>query len=180
MSSSAIQNPKSKIQNLPFPDGVWFVPLTGVTVGMPNAEEAVVSAILQALQATPVGQRTPRQQLFSYLQPKQLLLVLDNFDHLPAATALLQGLLQSAPQLSLLVTAQNRLRLKAEVVIPLAGLSVPEQDNDPQAMEYESVRLLRERAGLKLALIGVNSIGDRQTKALVLVVCMRARVNRAW
>lgn len=135
------QSPMSK-----FPDGIWFVPLAGATVGLPDPEVVVVSAILQAIQVTPVGATPPRQHLVNALQQKQVLLVLDHFDHLAAATPLLTALLQSAPHLFLLLTAQTALGLVAEVVTPLAGLAAP-QDHEPQALEYSSIRLLRERTG---------------------------------
>ncbi len=134
-------------QPVPFPDGVWFVPLAGVTRERPDEVESLVNAILLALPVTPTGRTTPRQQLVNYLRPRHVLLVLDHFDPLPEAAALLTSLLQAAPHLSLFVTAQTELRLEIEVVLPLTGLPTPARDDDPQAVAYSSIRLFRERAG---------------------------------
>lgn len=130
-----------------FPDGVWFVPLAGVTMAWSAPEAALAGAILQALAVTPTGSRAPQQQLVAYVQHKQLLLVLDQVDPLSATTDWLAWLLQSAPQLSLFITTPRPLHLKSEVVMSLAGLPTPAHDDDPQALAYDSLRLLRERAG---------------------------------
>ena len=61
----------------------------------------------------------------STCRDKQLLLVLDNFEHLLDATDLLTDLLRSAPRLKQLVTSRVRLNLRQEWLLPLAGLDLP-------------------------------------------------------
>ena len=109
-----------------FPDGVHFVPLAPL-----SAPEHIPAAILQSLQL-PMGGNSPRAQLLGYLQEKQLLLVLDNFEHLllPSPDAVAGGenlvveLLQAAPQVKLLVTCRERLNVQGEAVFVLGGLPV--------------------------------------------------------
>jgi DNA-binding SARP family transcriptional activator len=59
-----------------FQDGVFFIPLAGV-----NAAELLVSSIAEALQLPIYGAEDPKAQLLNYLRPKEMLLVLDNFEH---------------------------------------------------------------------------------------------------
>ena len=67
----------------------------------------------------------PTAQLLAYLAHKELLLVLDNFEHLLANAGLLPQMHQAAPELTLLVTSRERLRLPGEQLLPLHGLDYP-------------------------------------------------------
>jgi len=108
-----------------FPDGVYFVPLASLA-----APEEIVPAIAEAVGFPfQADGRRPRQQLFDYLRPKTMLLLLDNFEHLlaedqPDGAALAADLLSHAPQLKLLVTSRERLNLVEEQGYPLGGLDV--------------------------------------------------------
>lgn len=108
----------------PFADGVWFVPLAGLTVDATiDAANAVATAIAQALAFTFVASKeSPAEQLCQYLRPKALLLVLDNFEHLGAGVSLVVELLQQAPGVRLLVTSRAALRCQAEQIVRLSGL----------------------------------------------------------
>lgn len=103
-----------------FRDGAWFVDLAPVV-----APDDIAGAIARTLNApsSPTGQ--PLQHLISFLRPRQLLLLLDNVEHLLAGVDLLPTLLQAAPQLKLLVTSRERLNLSEEWLLPLEGLEVP-------------------------------------------------------
>src|SRR6185503_10589109 len=78
-----------------FADGVWLVELA------PLAEPALVaSTTAGVLGLAPVPGRTPLAQLLDFLQPKRLLLVLDNCEHLLQASAeLAESLLRACPKL---------------------------------------------------------------------------------
>jgi len=62
-------------------------------------------------------------EIADYLHTRQLLLVLDNFEHLLAATDLLIYLLQNTEQVKILVTSRERLYLREEWLLPITGLS---------------------------------------------------------
>ncbi|MCX6045899.1 MAG: BTAD domain-containing putative transcriptional regulator, partial [Chloroflexi bacterium] len=64
-----------------FSDGVWFVPLAGVTPGA-NLADRLAVAVGAALNLTFVNIESLTAQLFAQLRNKQLLLLLDNFEHL--------------------------------------------------------------------------------------------------
>ena len=77
-----------------FADGVFFVPLAGLQSG-----ELVVPAIAQALKFDFRPQGDLRQQLLDYLREKQILLVLDNFEHLLAGAGLVSEILRLASKI---------------------------------------------------------------------------------
>lgn len=111
-----------------FPDGVFLVPLEHL-----HAPELLAPAIADALGLTIEGSDEPQTQLARYLHDKELLLLLDSFEHLlPGAQALSQ-LLRSAPGVTLLVTTRARLDLHGEWLVELGGLAVP--DDQGAALE---------------------------------------------
>lgn len=103
-----------------FADGVCFVPLSAV-----SDPDLVIPAIAQAL-----GQQTGNRPIFeivqSYLHNKSLLLVLDNFEQVIKAASYLGALLSSCPQLKLLVTSREALRIQGEQQFLVAPLEVPD------------------------------------------------------
>jgi predicted ATPase/DNA-binding SARP family transcriptional activator len=102
-----------------FQDGVYFIPMVSL-----SDTAQIVSAIANVLHFTLQGQdsRTPEQQLFGYLQNKQLLLILDNLEHLLADIGLVSELLQAAPQVQIVATSRERLQLRGEQILTLDGL----------------------------------------------------------
>jgi predicted ATPase/DNA-binding SARP family transcriptional activator len=125
-----------------FPHGVCFVSLVSA-----SAAELVASVVLQALGESPAGRLSPQEQVIDYLARRQLLLILDNFEHLLAvmpatatgddAATLLSQWLEAAPGLKLIVTSRERLNLHDEWLLPLVGLEVPAQQD---AVEHAGFR----------------------------------------
>ena len=114
----------------PFPGGVYFVSLADLSApANATLADPFILALIAALQLPRETARSPRQQLLDYLQPKRLLLLLDNFDTVLAAdggaTALLAVLLRDAPGVHFLVTSREPLRLYGEQVYTVPGLAVP-------------------------------------------------------
>lgn len=115
-------------QALPgYADGVWLVPLMGVT-----SPDLFLYAISEALQL-PSSNMEPQKLLANALRSKQLLLILDNFEQLAPVAGLLTGLLQAAPQVTALITSRQRLNLYGECVFSLTGLDLPAQA-DPESI----------------------------------------------
>jgi predicted ATPase/DNA-binding CsgD family transcriptional regulator len=105
-----------------FADGAVFASLASV-----ETEEAIVPSLVQALRFTPVAGSEggdAKSQLLDFLHDKAMLLVIDNFEQLLESASLLAELLSAGPQMKLLVTARERLRLQVEYVYPLGGLSL--------------------------------------------------------
>lgn len=102
-----------------FHDGIFFIPLAGLSEG-----ERIVSVIAAALQ---IQLEHRESQLINYLRAKQILLVLDNFEHLLESSDLVIRILQAAPQGKILITSRERLGLQREQVYPLQGLPVGDE-----------------------------------------------------
>lgn len=107
-----------------FPDGIWFVPLAGIPAGT-NATEQIAGAIAQAIDLSLTGGDPLAEQLLRALNEQQLLLILDNFEHLVTEQTFLFELIQTAQQVQVLVTSREQLHLHAEFLYPVAGLPVP-------------------------------------------------------
>ena len=103
-------------------DGVWFVPLAGV-----GNDEYLPAAIAEVLGLQFAGSLEPAVQLRNFLRDKDVLLALDNFEHLlPEGLGLILDLLRHAPGVTLLVTSRERLNVGPETVLSLQGLG-PEE-----------------------------------------------------
>lgn len=125
-----------------FPDGVFFVDLVGL-----SAATAIPGAIAAALefQFQP-GPVSPGDQLTGFLADKQLLLVLDNFEHLVDGLDLVHDLLAAAPAVKVLATSRVILGLDWEWVYHVQGLPVPADDTLSSAADYSAIQLFVERA----------------------------------
>lgn len=119
-----------------FSSGVCFVPLAAL-----SSSTYLVEAIADALAFSFQGQIEPRAQLFDHLSTRQLLLVLDNLEHLLDGVTLLADILQHAPDMKLLTTSRERLNLQSEWVYTVEGLDIPPTDQAERAEEYTAVEL---------------------------------------
>jgi len=127
-----------------FGQGVWFVALAGV-----SDPDLVPMSVLQALHIMPTPGLPPLQSLVTYLRNKQLLLVLDNFEQVGAATTAIDEMLAAAPGLKVLVTSRVVLHLYGEHEFGVPPLDVPDTSIALKATEllrYEAVQLFVERA----------------------------------
>jgi hypothetical protein len=128
-----------------YPDGVWLIELAPI-----SDEELVPKAVAQALGVPERSAQPLRETLAELLRGRELLLILDNCEHLLEATArLVDLLLDSCPRLRIMPTSREALGLEGEVRWPVAPLSVPEQERTSSSEElegYESTRLFVQRA----------------------------------
>ena len=128
-----------------YPDGVWFVELA------PLSEEILVpKAVAEALKVPERSSETLTDTLVEALGDRQLLLVVDNCEHLiEAAAGLADKLLDSCPGMRILATSREALGVEGEARWLVPPLSVPDPQDTPssgQLEDYESVRLFVERA----------------------------------
>ena len=128
-----------------FPDGVWFVELA--TLRDPQLLGITLANALELRQVS----ATPTADLAAYLEEKQLLVVLDNCEHLVDACAVLVSkLLASAPGLRVLVTSRHVLGVEGEQILVVPPLTTPSPGAEIEAGDathYESVSLFLDRAG---------------------------------
>lgn len=130
-----------------FPQGVWFVDLTPL-----SNSELIPQTILSALGIPEEPGLTMQQQLLDYLRDKNLLLVLDNCEHLIQACAtLVITLLKSNPNMKILATGREALGVQGEVIWQVPSLSLPDAKQLPTVAnlsQSEAVQLFIERATL--------------------------------
>jgi predicted ATPase/DNA-binding CsgD family transcriptional regulator len=127
-----------------YADGAAFVSLA--TVMDP---ELVAEVTAQELGVIVSSNRSKLTSLKHHLRDKQMLLVLDNFEHVMVAAPLVTELLVAAPRLSILVTSREALHLSGEFEYHVPPLTVPVLILDgsvSQLLEYESVALFVQRA----------------------------------
>ena len=127
-----------------FPDGVTFVPLA--PVGDPALAP---SAIITALGVRDVGDEPLVFRLQSVLRDKRLLLLLDNFEHVIAASPIVADVLETCPGVTILVTSRVRLRVSGEREVPIAPLSLVAGDRHHSVEDVatsDAVRLFIARA----------------------------------
>ncbi len=127
-----------------FPDGVFFIPLAGLRY--PELLGSAIAAGLDIRQ--PATVQTERVNA-AHVGERRYLIVLDNVDHLLAATTMLDSLLSSCPNLSILVTSRAPMVQPNEEVFEIGPLALPKK-TDALAVEtlreVASVHLFIERA----------------------------------
>jgi len=124
-------------------DGVWFVDLA------PLRDAALVpSALAQVLQLKETAGQPLLTTLCNHLRTKQILLILDNCEHmLDACAQLAEALLRDTAQVTLIATSREPLHLKGERVHPLSALPLPDPTGDAQSIaRSDAVQLFVERA----------------------------------
>ncbi|MEM7115842.1 MAG: BTAD domain-containing putative transcriptional regulator, partial [Chloroflexota bacterium] len=135
-----------------FPDGVWLVSLEGLLAGDEvETQEELLLSIGDVLGLDLSSERPLSPQITRHLQNKKSLLILDNFEALAAGAVVLNRLLQQLPHLHCLCTSREPLRLRAEWLLPLPGLTVPpygsrHHNRAEKMVTYASCQLFAARA----------------------------------
>ncbi len=127
-----------------FRDGVAFVSLAHV-----QDPGLVIAAIGQSLGLREAGSLPIFEQLKSHLRSRQVLLLLDNFEHVLDAAVQIAELLGACPGLKCLVTSRIPLHLSGEHQVPVPPLALPDrqQPTDPKRLaQVDTVRLFVQRA----------------------------------
>jgi predicted ATPase/class 3 adenylate cyclase len=128
-----------------FPDGVWLVEFAALSD--PILVPQTVAAVLGIRESSG---RPIMTLLTDYLRSKELLLILDNCEHLLSTCAhLVSTLLQSCPHLCILATSREALNIPGELSFRVPSLSIPDTQHLPPLpvlTQYEAMRLFIERA----------------------------------
>ncbi len=127
-----------------FPDGVWLVDLAPV-----ESPDLVAQAAASALDVAE-GARSTIDAVIDHLSSRQMLLVVDNCEHLAVGVAdLVEVVLQKCPSVHVLATSREYLGVTGEVTLQVPSLSVSEGTEVPpsdEVIRYGAVRLFMERA----------------------------------
>ena len=101
-----------------YPDGVFFINLAPLT-----QSEKIILEIAHTLKIKQDAQKSTVENLEEHLSTKKLLLILDNFEHVMDGASQVNDLLQSLPNLQMIITSREPLRLRIEQVYPVRPLS---------------------------------------------------------
>jgi predicted ATPase/DNA-binding CsgD family transcriptional regulator len=128
-----------------FPDGAWLVELAEV-----RDPALVANAVIAALDLRDLAATEPPTILLSHLAEKQLLLVVDNCEHLLGAAAqLVTEIMRAAPGVRVIATSREPLSVSGEHVVPVPPLELPSAhaaETLAQLRQNEAVMLFAERA----------------------------------
>jgi predicted ATPase/DNA-binding XRE family transcriptional regulator len=148
-------------------DGVWLVELAAV-----SSEDAVAPAISQALEITTQPGRPALDTLLDALAPQDMLIVLDNCEHLIGGCAkTADAIVRRCPQVHLVATSREPLGVGGETIYRVPPLSLPGPgDTGLRAAESsDAVALFIDRARAQ----GTGLTLDEQTAPLVVSICAR-------
>ena len=128
-----------------FPDGVFFVTLAPL-----DDPVLIAPTIVKALEYVKAKKQSDNQKLVEGIGEKQILIVLDNCEHLIQNIAeLVSGLLSACSHLKIIATSREALRIHGEWLYPVPTLDVPRERSflDPEtASEFSALTLFAERA----------------------------------
>jgi predicted ATPase/DNA-binding SARP family transcriptional activator len=105
-----------------YADGVWFVGLAALATA-----DGLPVAIARAISAT-LDDADPPAALLSVLRDKQMLLVLDNFEHLLDGASLVVAIMQGAPRVQIMATSREQLNVRGEQLYRVRGLAYPARE----------------------------------------------------
>jgi DNA-binding SARP family transcriptional activator/predicted ATPase len=132
-------------KNAFFQHGVFFISFAQMHE-VDRIVFTVAEAINLKIEGTATLEQSPKLQLLNYLRGKQMLLLLDNFEHLTSEAGLLTEILQTAPGIKLLVTSRERLNLKAEQIFTIGGLPFSDGEAPDAVAESPAVQLIIQSA----------------------------------
>ncbi len=149
-----------------YADGVWFIDLAPL-----SSSALVLQYIMNVLDIREEPGAPPEQTLLDTLKSKQLLLVLDNCEHLlPEAADLAESMLRGAPGLRMVTTSRERIGVPGEVTWRIPSLSIPQAGEEiADLARYEAVSLFLERA----AAARPDFVLTGQNSGAVVQICVR-------
>ena len=153
-----------------FDRGVWLIELA--PVADPDLVVAAISDALGLSEDTGSNGQTPTiARLRAFLHTKEILLILDNCEHMVQAAADVADLiLTSCPRVKIVATSREVLATGGEFVWTIPPLSVPEEDADVGAVRaYDAVRLLEQRAASAGDEVGL----DEESAVAAAQICRR-------
>ena len=124
-----------------FADGVFFVSLAPL-----RSVDTVPAAIIEALGLQHGRERQARQQLLNFLREKEILIVLDNFEHVRAASHIVDEIIQYTARTKVLVTSREALTLVGGQEYAVEGFGVPDVQVVDRFEAYDAVQLFANSA----------------------------------
>jgi predicted ATPase/DNA-binding winged helix-turn-helix (wHTH) protein len=124
-----------------FADGGWLVELASL-----SDPDLVPSAVASVLRLNLSGSETSAATIAGAINDRNLLLILDNCEHvIDAAANLAEMLVRSCPRVAILTTSREVLRIEGEYVYRVLPLDVPAYDDLPNALDHSAIELFVAR-----------------------------------
>ena len=127
-----------------FPDGAWLVELAAI-----SDATLVPGAVTTALHIDTSSAKTPLEAMVSRLKSQDLLLLLDNCEHvIDAVAAMVETLIAAAPKVRVLISSQEPLGIAGEQIFRLPSLGVPTETHvrSEEALQSGAIQLFIQRA----------------------------------
>ncbi|MGB3480018.1 MAG: tetratricopeptide repeat protein [bacterium] len=171
----AIQGAAEEIED--FAHGVYFIILEPLT-----SMDFLMSTIAEALRFSFYGQKDQKAQLLDYLREKEVLLILDNFEHLVEGAGIIADILSAAPKVKILVTSRELLNLRGEWILQIKGMDVPEGERiDVEG--YSAVQLFfynAQRVRAKVSISGEDKVHVARICQLVGGLPLGIEIASSW
>ncbi len=124
-----------------FRHGAFYVPLAPLT-----SPDNIVPTIINVLGIVVGNDGSPTDELITFLQQRQLLLVMDNFEHVLDGVDIVADILSSAHDVTVLATSREVLNLTMEHIWHVQGMGYPQVDDPADINQYDALNLFIERA----------------------------------
>jgi non-specific serine/threonine protein kinase len=145
----------SRVSVQEFKDGVFFVPLAPL-----DDASLIASTIIQVVGYVERGERTSQEILKTGISDRQILLILDNCEHvIDGVASLVSELLSACPHIKILATSRESMRVPGEWLYPVPGLDMPPErvlTNVQKAGQFPALALFAERARAVLPEFALN------------------------
>jgi predicted ATPase/DNA-binding SARP family transcriptional activator len=144
-----------------FSEGVYFIPLAQV-----SSPEFLVNTISSALSLSFYGGEDPQALLINFLREKNVLLILDNYEHLVPYVEIISEVLKNAAGVKILVTSRERLKLRPEWTYEVQGLKYPRSDQPTKVKKFSAIELFIQSAKRSTSHL---TLGDADSEYIVRI-----------
>ncbi len=124
-----------------FANGCFFVSLAPI-----RGVEHLIQKIAEALKFPLATHEDPQIQLLRHLQTRQILMVMDNYEHILDGVSIVSEILQSAPAVKIMATSREKLNLQSETLLHVGGMAFPDQAELNDALDYDALSLFVQSA----------------------------------
>lgn len=124
-----------------FEHGVFYIPLAPLT-----SADNIVTTVISVLGIMIGDEGTTQEELVKFLSQRNLLLVMDNFEHVLDGADLVANILNVASDVKILVTSREALNLRMERVWHVNGMRYPDTEQPDNIEQYSALKLFIDRA----------------------------------
>ncbi len=124
-----------------FDHGCFFISLAPI-----RSVHHLIQRIAEAVDFPLATHEDPQHQLLRYFQKRQVLLVMDNFEHLLDGVGIVSEILRTAQGVTVLATSRERLNLHSETIFKVGGMTMPDPESAQGSLEYDAISLFVQSA----------------------------------